>query len=145
MGLIKDKLNNLKESDIYSVMLFALAKLRDIPEYSGISELCYILDKSSIVKLCQVFGGLTIKIPTIEELETISYALLMYEYVDVHKIDYEEALKRISNPNINNKVLKETPRNFNLKFRGEFIYVFKSRGFQFQSLCRALPNGKYRR
>lgn len=108
MGLINDKLSNLKESDIYSVMLFALAKLRDIPEYSALSELCYILDKSSMVKLCQVFGGLTIKIPTIEELEDISYALLLYEYVDVHKIDYDEAIKRVSNPNINTKLLKET-------------------------------------
>lgn len=108
MGLIKDKLKGLKEADIYSVMMFALAKLRDLPEYSALSELCYILDKNSLIKLAQVFGGLTITIPTVDEIELISYALLIYEYVDVNNLGYEESIKRINNPNLNMKDLKDT-------------------------------------
>ncbi len=108
MGLIKDKLATLKEADLYSVVLFALAKLRDIPEYSGLSELCYILDKSSLVKLCQIFGGLTITIPTLSELENISYALLLYEYIDVNGISFEDAIKVINNPTLNMRQVKET-------------------------------------
>lgn len=108
MGLIKDKLKDLKEADIYSVMMFALAKLRDLPEYSALSELCYILDKNSLIKLCQVFGGLTITIPTVEEIELISYALLIYEYVDINNLQYEDAIKRINNPNLNMRELKDS-------------------------------------
>ena len=61
----------LKYIDVYSLMLFAMFKLRDIPEYASLSEMVYILDKDSLLKLCEYFGGLTIKIPTIEELESI--------------------------------------------------------------------------
>ena len=108
MGLIKDKLATLKEADLYSVILFALAKLRDIPEYSGLSELSYILDKSSLIKLCQIFGGLTITIPTLSELETVSYALLLYEYIDVNGISFDDAIKVINNPTLNLRQVKDT-------------------------------------
>ena len=108
MGLIKDKLNGLKETDLYSVILFALAKLRDTPEYSALSELFYILDKDSMIKLCQIFGGVTITVPTIEELELITYALLIYEYVDVNGLNYTDAIKNINNSTLNMKDLKDT-------------------------------------
>ena len=108
MGLIKNKLSNLKEADLYSVILFALAKIRDIPEYSSLSELAYILDKPSLIKLSQVFGGLTIKIPTLQEIEIISYALLLYEYIDVNNIKLEDALGMINSSSVNLKDVKDT-------------------------------------
>ena len=89
----KQELDNLKTKDIFSLMLFALYKLKDIPEYSSLSELAYILDKNSFLKLCEYFGGLTITIPTIEELECILYSLVLYQYVDIEKIEYDEAVK----------------------------------------------------
>ena len=108
MGLIKDKLANLKEADLYSIILFALAKLRDIPDYTALSELCYILDKKSLVKVCQIFGGMTLQIPTLEELELMSYALLLYEYVDIHNIAFDEAVKSLDISSISLKHLKDT-------------------------------------
>lgn len=92
---IKEEVNKLKSQDIYSLMLFALFKLKDVPEYSSLSELVYILDKDSLLKLCEYFGGMTIKIPTIQELESMVYLLLLYQYVNVDKIEYSEAIKLI--------------------------------------------------
>ena len=92
---IKEAVATLKETDIYSLMLFAMFKLRDIPEYSSLSELVYILDKDSLLKLCEYFGGLTIKIPTIEELESIMYSLILYQYVNIDGMDYDDAIKVI--------------------------------------------------
>ena len=91
----KEEIAKLKSVDIYSLILFALFKLRDIPEYSTLSELVYILDKDSLLKLCEYFGGLTLKIPTIEEIESLVYALLLYEYVNMENIPYEDACKII--------------------------------------------------
>lgn len=108
MGLIKDKLNNLKEADLYSIILFALAKLRDMPEYYAISELCYILDKKSLVKLCQIFGGVTLTVPTLNELEILTYSLLLYEYVDINNIPFDDAFKNLCKDNINSKSIKES-------------------------------------
>lgn len=95
MGLIKNELINLKDSDILSFILFALFKLKECPEYSAISELAYILDKENLFKLCEYFGGLSIKIPTVEELEILLNSLLLYKYIDLDKIDFEEAFKNL--------------------------------------------------
>ena len=88
-------IDNLKKRDVYSLMLFVLYKLRDIPEYSSISELAYILDKDNLLRLCEYFGGLTITIPTIDELESIIYSLLLYQYVNIENIEYTEATKML--------------------------------------------------
>lgn len=89
---IKEELLNLKNSDIYSLMLFVLYKVKDIPDFAALSELVYILDKDSLLKLCEYYGGLTLTIPTIDELESIVKALLMYQLVDLENKSYEEAL-----------------------------------------------------
>lgn len=90
---IKTELEQLKTADIYSLMLFALYKVKDSPEYAALSQLAYILDKDNLLKLCQFYGGLTITIPTIDELESLLNALLLYQQVDIEKNDYEVSLK----------------------------------------------------
>lgn len=92
---IKDELNNLKTNDTYSLILFVLYKLRDVPEYSGISQLAYVLDEENFLNLCEYFGGLTIKIPSINELKDIVDALLLYQYIDIDGMDYAAAIEKI--------------------------------------------------
>ena len=92
---IKEELDKLKSVDIYSLLLFALFKIRDIPEYSSLSELAYVLDKTNLLRLCEYFGGLTIKIPTISDLESMVYTLVLYQLVDIDGMDYDEAVKQI--------------------------------------------------
>lgn len=92
---IKSELNNLNERDVWSLLLFALFNVKDIPEYSGLSELAYVLDRKSLLKLCEYFGGCTITIPTLEELETLTYALLLFEYVDLQGMELEDAILKI--------------------------------------------------
>lgn len=87
------ELNKLKDQDIYSLVLFSLFKLRDIPEYASLSELVYILDKESLLKLCEYFGGMTIAIPTIDELECLVYTLVLYQYIDIEGKTMTEAIK----------------------------------------------------
>lgn len=105
---IKQNLLTLKDIDIWSLILFALYKIRDIPEYSTLSELAYVLDQENMLKLCEYFGGLTIKIPTIEELENIIYALVLYQYVNIDKIEYEKAINLIGKDSINLRLVKST-------------------------------------
>jgi hypothetical protein len=92
---INSELSKLKETDIWSLLLFVLFKIKDTDEYSAISELAYVLDKRSMLKLCEYFGGCTITIPTIDELEHLIYGLLLYQYVDIEKMDYNESLNKI--------------------------------------------------
>ena len=92
---VKEELLKLKEMDIYSLVLFALFKLRDVPGYSATTELANILDKENYLKLCEFFGGLTITIPTIQELESMVYSLVLYQYVDIEGKPYDEAVKLI--------------------------------------------------
>lgn len=91
------EIEKLSTSDIYSLMLFALYKLKDTKEYSALSQLAYILDKEDLLKLCQFFGGLTITIPTIEQLNEVLNALLLFQKVDIEKQDFKIVLGQIRN------------------------------------------------
>lgn len=103
---INNELQKFKEADIYSLVLFTLFKIKDIPEYSTLSELVYILDKESLLKLCEYYGGLTIKIPTIEDLEGLIYSLVLYEAVDLNQQSYDETIKYIQSKYANIKKVK---------------------------------------
>jgi len=106
---INKELNNLESTNIYSLMLFAMYKLINIPEYSTLSELVYILNKDDFLNLCEYFGGTTIKIPTIHELKSLTYALLLYQYVNIDNIEYNEALKLIGH---DSNELREVKTNY---------------------------------
>lgn len=93
---IKQELSKLKKIDVWSLMLFVLYNFQKIPEYSAISELAYILDEKSMLKLCEYFGGQTIKIPTIDELEITLYAMLLYQYIDIENMSEEDAISAIT-------------------------------------------------
>lgn len=89
---IVESLNSLNKTDIYSLMLFTLFKMKDLPEYSTLSELSYILDGENLTKFLSYYGGLTIKVPTLEEMRLVLQALLLYQYVNIENGDFDEAL-----------------------------------------------------
>lgn len=103
---IKEKLLTFKDIDIWSLILFTLYKIKDIPEFSTISELAYILDKDNMLKLCEYFGGLNIRIPTIDELEDLVYALVLYQHVNIDKMAYDDAIKLIGEKSSNLRNIK---------------------------------------
>ena len=110
MSKIKKDIAKLKNVDVYSLMLFVLFKIKDVPEYSTLSELAYILDKENLLKLFEYFGGLTIKIPTIDELEGIIYAMVLYQYVNIDGMDYDAAVKLIGH---SSDELRKVKANYN--------------------------------
>lgn len=80
---IKKNLNNLHLSDIYSLMLFVLFKVQEIPEYAVTSELCYLLDGANMTRLLTYFAGKTVTFPTEAEMAIVTNALLMYQYINI--------------------------------------------------------------
>lgn len=119
---IKDSVESLKETDIYSLMLFALYKMRDIPEYSVLSELPFVLDKENLLSFLECFGGMTITIPTANELKIMINALLLYQLVDVENKDYDKSLNSLDIKTFSRKdievcyvKLKTILENYNFK------------------------------
>ena len=88
-------LKDLKDNDIYSMSMFALYKLVDVDEFSIMGELPYILDKKNLLNFCNYFGGRTIKVPTLGELYSVLYLLLLYQYTKIENIPYDIAVKKI--------------------------------------------------
>lgn len=107
---IKNELDKLKTTDLFSLLLFVLYKLRNIEEYSTISELAYVLDKENLLNLCEYFGGITVRIPTIDELEGIINSLLIYQYVDIDGYEYKEAIKKIG---FDSHQLRQVKKDYN--------------------------------
>lgn len=87
--------NALSQIDTYSLMLFVLYQMKNIKEYSTLSELVYVLDKENFFKLIDYFGGITITIPTKKELETTLSALLLYQYTKIDGLALSYAIKKL--------------------------------------------------
>ena len=92
---IVESLNALNKTDVYSLLLFTLYKMKEVPEYSTLSELCYILDGDNLSKFLSYFGGMTIKVPTLRDMRLLLQGLLLYQYVNIEEGEYNEALKAL--------------------------------------------------
>ena len=94
---ILKSLEELEQPDIYSLLLFSIYKLYDVPEYSTLSELVYTLDKKNLYNFLSMYGGLTIKVPTLQDLQKMLDALLLYQLIHFEKMESKDALKQFSN------------------------------------------------
>lgn len=103
-------LDELTKNDIYSLMLFVLYQNQKIPEHAALSELIYVLDRPNLLKLCQYFGGETLKIPTIDELKYLILSLNLYQQVNIEKKDLEQCINSINEPH---NVIKIIKQNYN--------------------------------
>lgn len=104
---ISTEITNLTKNDIYSLMLFVMYKLKDSNEYSSLSQLSYILDEENLLKLCEYYGGTTIYIPKIEELEDMLNAMLLFQKVDIEKQDLTKCLTTLDKKGENTKSIKK--------------------------------------
>lgn len=107
--MIKNNIENFKQTDFYSLLLFALYKSIEIPEYSSLSQLAYVLDQKNLLNLCEYFGGQTIKIPTVKELEDLVYSLLLYQYVKIDHMEYDIAITLIGHKSCD---LRQVKKNY---------------------------------
>ena len=107
----KEELKSLRQIDVYSLVLFALYQLKEVPEYATLSELAYVLNKDSLMKLLDYFGGTTITIPTKRELQTVINALLVYQSVKVEKTSLAFALGKLGD--VDRLQLKEIKSLYN--------------------------------
>jgi hypothetical protein len=106
---IAKALDTLKTTDVMSLVLFALYKIKDIPEYATLSELVYLLDEKSLNNFLEYYGGTTIRVPTKHELMIVINTLLLYEFTKLDNMSFQEACKHLSNTqNLSQKELKDT-------------------------------------
>lgn len=87
-------LEGLKREDAFAVASALLYSLKGVPKYSIISELFYILDYENFLKLIKYYGGMEIRIPTVEEISDLLKCLLLYQYYVVENLDWEVALTK---------------------------------------------------
>lgn len=102
------ELDNLTVTDTYSLIMFALYKLKDNPKYSTLSELTYLVDRQSLLAIIEYFGGLTITIPSAKELRVLLNALTIYEQVNISKTqDLNKLLKDLDKKGYDKEELLE--------------------------------------
>lgn len=107
-GNIDKALEELNKEDIYSLILFVLYKLKNVSEYSILSELVYILDNGSFSRFMSYFEGQTIKIPKIQDLKDIVNALLFYEKKINSSLTDEEILNELNIPKCESEKINST-------------------------------------
>lgn len=116
-----------KEDDIYSISLFTLYQLTAIPEYSTVSELPYVIDRKSLLRLCQYYGGMTLKIPTLQELSSMLNLILLYQYINIENKTFNESASLLGYDEsqlymlkINYNKLVEIMNKYDIKPRNKF-------------------------
>lgn len=97
---IKDDLNTLTKQDTYSLLLFALYKLKEDPKYSTLSQLAYVLSYDDMIKLSKVLGGLTITIPDIKDIQALLDGLSIYDKIDLNNFNSEETLSQYNKTSV---------------------------------------------
>ena len=91
--MISDKdLYRLTQPDVYALICEGLYALKDYKKYSTISELSYLLDRESFIKLIKYFGGMTVEIPTLDEFKDTIKLRMLYQAVEVDKLPWRKAL-----------------------------------------------------
>ena len=101
-------LEELNKEDIYSLILFVLYRLKDISEYSVLSELIYILDNESFSRFMSYFEGQTIKVPKIQDLKDIVNTLLFYERKNNTSLTDDEILYNLNIPKSEKEKINST-------------------------------------
>lgn len=104
-------LESLKDMDLYSLSMFLLYKLKNVPKFSTLSELPYLLDRDNLLKLCKYLGGQTIRIPTIEELNNMMRTLLLYQYHVIEGREWKLSLQLVG---YNSSEYRNAKKNFNM-------------------------------
>ena len=92
---IRPDLDNMNLADVYSLMLFLLYKIKDIPEYAVLSEMCYLLDSNGIQRILTYFAGKTIKVPTKDDFKILANALLLYQSVNIDRKSFTDSISEL--------------------------------------------------
>lgn len=102
-------LSRLTDQDLTSLLLFSLYKLQEDPQYATLSSLAFLLDKETLVKLLSLYGGLDIKIPTLDEFQTLVNALLVYNNANLEHKDVAKVISATvrANPTLNKQKLTD--------------------------------------
>lgn len=106
MATVKSSLDKLSNKDTYSLLMFVLFKLKDVPTIAPLSQLVYLLDEENLIKLLKYFGGQTITFPTLDDLQETIFALSLYKKVVIDNIDYNISLKDIPSSVLNQVLSK---------------------------------------
>jgi hypothetical protein len=92
---VNEVVSKMSEVDVYSVLCSFLYDLKQVPEYTTLSELCYLLDVESLMNLLKYFEGQTIKIPTKQEFAEIIQVLLLFQYYEIEKRPWKDCVKLV--------------------------------------------------
>ena len=98
---IKEALDELEKTDIYSIILFTIWKLKEVEEFSTLSELSYIMDNDSLIRFLKYYGGKTITIPTFEDFKNMFDALVLYSEVNLEGREYSEVINELPKDSLN--------------------------------------------
>lgn len=117
---LSEVMSNLRKSDVYSILCSFLYDLHQIPEYTTLSELCYLLDIDSFMNFIKYFSGKTIKVPTKKEFSDAMQVLLLFQYYEIEKRPWKDCLIMCDIPTSKGKLmhnkldkLKETMQKYN--------------------------------
>lgn len=98
-----DVINVMKDvkevNDLYYISLLILDKLSNSKgKYKVLSELAYLVDMDSLLNLIYYFGGQTVWIPSIEDMQSTLQLISIYRNYDILGKSWHESLRAAGVP-----------------------------------------------
>lgn len=85
-------LSELTQNDTYGILCSFLYDLKQIPKYSTISEMCYMMKPEDLKKFLTYFAGRTVTFPTKDEFNEAMQTLKLYQYYRVENRPWKECV-----------------------------------------------------
>ena len=86
----KENFINLNKTGVFELSIYLLYMLGKLPEYRTISNLMMLNTQNAFMRICEYFGGQTITIPTIEDVQDALMIIKMYNDIDIGEMPYEQ-------------------------------------------------------
>lgn len=91
----KQAIKELKQKDTSSLILFAMYVIGRLNDYKTLSDMMLTLGQRQFYELCQKFGGQTITVPTLDDIDKMINVLQLYNLVDVEGVDLPFATMKL--------------------------------------------------
>ena len=115
-----------EDSELYYISLLLLANIKK-RGYSNIPELSLILDEDNFLRLLDVYGGQTLKIPTKADVKRYLQTVMVYYYIEIKGYSFKEAMKKAqasSDQGVYKNILKlkEIDKSYKIPMIDEVLY-----------------------
>jgi hypothetical protein len=104
---VSETMKSLSDQGVYSAILGFLFELRNVPEFSVLSELSFLTSNvDDFLNILEYFAGKTVKFPTESEIAESIQIIRLYQLYEIEKRPWKDAIQIVGFDTSSGKLAK---------------------------------------